>query len=178
MSRIGKKPIIIPDGVTIQVNGLKFAAKGPHGELSRTLPAGSQLRQENGKIFVNVQTGTPKTVWGLARALVNNLLTGVSAGFTKTLEFSGVGYKAAVKGQELELNLGFSHPVKVTAPAGVSFQVEKNIIKILGNDKEQVGQVAARIRAQRPPEPYKGTGIKYADEVIIRKAGKKAVTGA
>ena len=153
MSRIGKKTIKIPDGVEVKVDGQTVKVKGPKGELERTLP---------GILDIKVESG----------------FEGVSSGFEKVLEFSGVGFKAQVKGDSIELSLGYSNPVIIQAPAGVNYQVEKNVIKVFGIDKEKVGQVAALIRDARPPEPYKGTGIKYKDEIIIRKAGKKAVATA
>ncbi|MEK7506621.1 MAG: 50S ribosomal protein L6 [Patescibacteria group bacterium] len=177
MSRIGKKSIVIPAGVAIRVDGANVNVRGPQGELVRRFSEAAEFKIENGKVWVSVKDGNNKT-WGLCRALLNNMIKGVSAGFETVLEFSGVGYKAQAKGQELELSLGYTNPVVIKAPAGVSFQVEKNLIKVTGMDNEAVGQTAAKIRAARPPEPYKGTGIKYADETIIRKAGKKAVTGA
>ena len=178
MSRIGKKPILIPAGVEVNVDGLTVRVKGPRGELTRPFSALVKLQSIAGKILVTVSDTGEKVLWGLSRALLQNMVQGVATGFETVLEFSGVGYKAQAKGQSLELNLGYTNPVTIEAPAGVSFQVEKNIIKVQGIDKEAVGQVAARIRAARLPEPYKGTGIKYADEIILRKAGKKAVTGA
>lgn len=177
MSRIGKKSIVIPAGVEIKVDGANVNVRGSQGELTRQFSETAEFKIEHGKVWVSVKNGDNKT-WGLCRALLNNMIKGVSAGFETVLEFSGVGYKAQAKGQELELSLGYTNPVVIKAPAGVSFQVEKNLIKVMGMDNETVGQVAAKIRAARPPEPYKGTGIKYADETIIRKAGKKAVTGA
>lgn len=178
MSRIGRKPIIIPEGVDFQVSGSLLFAKGPKGELKKAILDKAQVKIVDGKVFVAVQNPMEKEIWGLTRALVNNMIRGVSTGFEKTLEFSGVGYKAQLKGRDLELSLGFTHPVFIKAPADVTFQVEKNTIKISGPDPELVGQAAATIRAARPPEPYKGSGVKYLGEVIQRKAGKKAVTGA
>lgn len=180
MSKIGKKPIALPNGVTLDVSGSVVTAKGPKGELSYTLPAGVTVTVADGQVLVShaadVRGGN--TVWGLARALINNMLIGVSEGFKKVLEFQGVGYKAVPKGNDLELNLGYSHTITVTAPEGITFTVDKNTITISGIDKEKVGHVAALIRSKRTPEPYKGHGIRYADEVIKRKAGKKAATAA
>ena len=177
MSRIGKKPVNIPKGVAVKIAGPTVLVKGPKGELTREFSSLVDFRVEADRVFVTVKDSAAGTLWGLSRALLANMVKGVSAGFEETLEFSGVGFKAQARGQELELNLGFAKPVVIKAPAGVSFQVEKNLIKVMGLNKEDVGQVAARVRAARPPEPYKGSGIKYQDEVIIKKAGKKAVTG-
>jgi len=180
MSKIGKKPIALPQGVTLDVSGSIVTAKGPKGELSYTLPVGVTVTVAESRVMVShaedVRGGN--IVWGLARALINNMLIGVSEGFKEVLEFQGVGYKAVPKGKDLELSLGYSHPITVSAPEGITFTVEKNTITISGIDKEKVGHIAAFIRAQRPPEPYKGHGIRYADEVIKRKAGKKAATAA
>lgn len=178
MSRIGKKPIAIPAGVEIKIDGFQVQVKGPKGELAREFSPLVQFSINEGMALVTVKDPNEKVVWGLSRALLQNMIQGVSMGFETVLEFSGVGYKAMAKGQEIELNLGYTNPVIIQAPAGVGFVVEKNVIKVQGINKEAVGQVAANIRAARLPEPYKGTGIKYANEVIIRKAGKKAVTGA
>jgi large subunit ribosomal protein L6 len=178
MSRIGKKSIDIPAGVDVKIDGLVVVVKGPKGELKRIFKPGVKFIVDNKKVAVQTEIADNKVNWGLSRALLNNMVVGVSKGFEKILEFTGVGFKAQVKGQEIELSLGFTNPVKVIAPAGVSFSVEKNVIKVTGIDKEAVGHVAAEIRAAKPTEPYKGTGIKYKDEVVIRKAGKKAVTGA
>ena len=178
MSRIGKKPIIIPPTVEIKVEENLVTVKGPKGELKKAFSPRANIAVEGKKILITVTGGADKKLWGLTRALLNTMVKGVSEGFVRALEFNGIGFKAQAKGQEIELNLGFTNPVVIQAPVGVSFQVEKNVIKVSGTDKEMVGQVAAKIRAARPPEPYKGAGIKYQDEVIIRKAGKKAVTGA
>lgn len=178
MSRIGKKSILIPQGVEVKVSEGVVTVKGPKGELKKRFPVveGGEILVEGNKAVVKASL-EEKVNWGLSRALLNNMIVGVSKGFEKILEFTGVGFKAQVKGQEIELNLGFTNPVKITAPAGINMIVEKNIIKVSGIDKEAVGQVAAQIRAAKPTEPYKGTGIKYKDEIVIRKAGKKAVTG-
>ena len=181
MSRIGKKQIKIPEGVEIKIENGRVAVKGPGGELEKKFPEGLDVQIQDGSVLVAPVKGRDKNseIWGLGRALLALMIKGVSEGFEKILEFSGVGFKAQVNGENLELNLGFTNPVVIKAPKGITFQVEKNLIKVRGTDKEAVGQVAALIRASRPPEPYKGTGIKYKDEVIIKKAGKKAVaTGA
>ena len=192
MSRVGKKPIEIPEGVEVKINGQKVLIKGPRGELSlevrpeikvetkdyyppATLPAKGRAPR---KIFVTPKIETKKTraFWGLTRTLLQNIIKGVSCGYEKKLEIEGVGYRANLEGQDLVLNIGFSHPVKIKAPAGIKFVVEKNTITVFGIDKGRVGEVAAKIRRVRPPEPYKGKGIKYAGEQIRRKVGKKAVT--
>lgn len=183
MSRIGKKSIKIPAGVEVKVDGRKVSVKGPKGELEKTLPEILDIQIVDGQASVGLRGGIAENrenskFWGLGRALLATMIEGVSSGFEKNLEFSGVGFKAQVKGDLIELNLGYTNPVVIQALAGVTIQVEKNIIKVSGADKEKVGQVAALIRDARPPEPYKGTGIKYKDEIIIRKAGKKAVATA
>ncbi len=178
MSRIGKKSIKIPSGVEVKIEGNQIATKGPKGELKKEFSPLASFRIADGQISVRVAGDAPKPLWGLSRALANNMVKGVAEGFEKVLEFSGVGFKAQAKGSELELDLGYTNSVIIKAPPGISFAVEKNIIKVAGTDKEMVGQIAAQIRAARPPEPYKGTGIKYGGEIIKRKAGKKAVTGA
>ncbi len=178
MSRIGKKIIEVPKGVDITINGNEVVVKGPKGQLSRVFPSVVEMKLEENILSVILKDAKPENLklWGLSRALLANMVKGVSDGFEKVLEFSGVGYKAAVKGTGIELNLGFSHPVFVEAPQGVTFTVEKNTIMIRGIDKEPIGEVAAKIRDFRRPEPYKGTGIKYRGEIVRRKAGKKAAT--
>lgn len=178
MSKIGKQPITLPSGVEFKRTDGTISIKGPKGELSREIPESIMVTSEENTLTVSPAEGTPPAQWGLYRALLNNMVLGVSEGFSKQLIFQGVGYKANVKGQDIELHLGYSHPITVTAPEGVSFEVEKTTIKILGIDKEMVGHVAALIRSKRKPEPYKGSGIRYSDEVIRRKAGKKAATAS
>jgi len=184
MSRIGKKPVKIPEGVEVRVEGQGVIAKGPKGELEEEFPAVLDIRIQDGSVLVSPRKSgrTSSELWGLGRARLATMIKGVSEGFEKILEFNGIGFKAQVhqsdEGSSLELNLGFTNPVIIKAPKGVSFQVEKNLIKVSGPNKEMVGHAAALIRASRPPEPYKGTGIKYKDEVIIKKAGKKAVAAA
>lgn len=178
MSKIGKQPIALPSGVEMKREDGTISIKGPKGELSREIPGTIEVKTEENMLTVAPTDGVHPAQWGLWRALINNMVIGVSEGFAKTLEFQGVGYKANVKGQDLELHLGYSHPITVTAPEGVSFDVEKTTIKVSGIDKEMVGHVAALIRSKRKPEPYKGAGIRYSDEVIRRKAGKKAATTA
>ena len=159
-----------------------ISIKGSKGEVGRKIDDAVSVAAGGDQIIVSLKNATPdkknKALWGLTRALIANMIKGVTDGFEKNLEFEGVGYKANVKGDELELILGYSHPICIKAPAGISFKVEKNVIKISGIDNELVGHVAAKIKSKRPPEPYKGKGIKYAGEVIRRKAGKKAATAA
>lgn len=180
MSKIGKKPIAIPSGVEIKINGSQASVKGPKGQLERNLPAGFTVTIADNSLTIipENKTADNAVLWGLARATLNNMITGVSQGFQEVLELNGVGYKAAVKGTALELNLGFSHPINFPLPEGLTATVEKNILTLSGIDREVVGQTAAKIRMLKKPEPYKGHGIKYSDEVIRRKAGKKAATAA
>ena len=175
MSRIGKMPIAIPDGVTISVaENNKVTVKGPKGELTRDLPSEMIIEQKDGELVITRPDDQKKTraLHGLTRALLNNMVIGVTTGFQKKLEVAGVGYRAAKKGKILALTLGYSHPVELEDPEGVESSVEGQIITVSGIDKEKVGQYAAIIREKRKPEPYKGKGIKYADEVIRRKVGK------
>ena len=175
MSRIGKKPVTIPKGVTITQKDNSITVKGPRGELSRTLPAEITVTVNGGEIVVERPSDEPKhrALHGLARTLVANMVEGVTTGFKKQLEIVGVGYKAETRPYGLQMALGFSHPVEVRAPAGVKLTATSpTAVTIEGPDKEVVGQVAAEIRKLRPPEPYKGKGIKYAGETIRRKAGK------
>lgn len=182
MSKIGKKPIALPSGVTLDVKDSVLTVKGTKGTLTRTLPAAISVVVEGNEVFVKPASANPSreesAQWGLWRALVNNMLTGVSTGWETGLEFQGVGYKAVLKGKDLELSLGYSHPVEVKAPEGITFVTDKTSIKVQGIDKELVGHVAAIIRSKRLPEPYKGSGIRYSDEIIKKKAGKKAATAA
>lgn len=178
MSRIGKLPIPVPDGVEVSIDRLTVTAKGPKGELTRTMPEGVTFsRGEEGEILV-APTGDSRDEWarwGLVRSLVANLVTGVSDGYSRTLELVGVGYRAAPKGSNLELQVGYSHPVTIEAPEGITFEVpQPTRVVVNGIDKVLVGQVAANIRDVRPPEPYKGKGIRYAGEAVRRKAGKAA----
>ena len=178
MSRIGKKPVTLPKGVNLELQGQTVAVKGPRGELRRTLHPEMQLAFENGVLTVSrpSEEKRHKALHGLTRTLVQNMVDGVSKGFVKTLEIQGVGYKAEAKPYGVNLIVGFSHPVKYEAPKGIKISVENNTtVKIEGADKEKVGQVAAELRAVRPPEPYKGKGVRYQGEQIRRKAGK---TGA
>ncbi|MCP9818988.1 50S ribosomal protein L6 [Synechococcus sp. Cruz-9H2] len=175
MSRIGKAPIPIPDKVNITLAGLAVTVKGPKGELSRTLPDGVAVSQQENTLVVTPSNGSRRSRerHGLCRTLVANMVEGVSQGFTRKLEIIGVGYRAQVQGRKLVVSAGYSHPVEVNPPEGVSFTVEGTTqVMVSGADKELVGNEAAKIRAIRPPEPYKGKGIKYAGERILRKAGK------
>ena len=175
MSRIGKNPVPVPDKVTVSLDGLTVKVKGPKGELERTLPEGVSVSQEGDTIVVS-PTSTNRTSrerHGLCRALVANMVEGVNNGYSKALEIVGVGSRAQVKGTTLVVSAGYSHPVEVPAPAGITFKVENNTrVIVSGIDKELVGNEAAKIRAIRPPEPYKGKGIRYEGEHILRKAGK------
>jgi len=178
MSRIGKKPVTVPKGVTLDLQGQVVAVKGPRGELRRTLHPEMQLALADGVLTVArpSEDKKHKALHGLTRTLVQNMVDGVAKGFNKTLEIQGVGYKAEAKPYGVNLIVGFSHPVKYEAPKGIKISVENNtVVKIEGADKEIVGQVAAELRAVRPPEPYKGKGIRYQGEQVRRKAGK---TGA
>jgi large subunit ribosomal protein L6 len=176
MSRIGKKTVAVPSGVTVTINGQAVSVKGPKGHLAYTVPEEIQLVQENGELTLSPRSDSTraKAMWGLSRTLVANMVHGVTQGYTETLELVGVGYRAAMKGQALSLQLGFSHDVNVVAPEGVSFAVPKQTeIVISGFDKQAVGEIAAKIRRIRPPEPYKGKGVRYAGEKVRRKEGKK-----
>jgi large subunit ribosomal protein L6 len=177
MSRIGKKPVQIPAGVTVTVEGSHVSVKGPKGELDRTFSELVTISQEGEEILVtrNDESTDSNAQQGLTRTLISNMVEGVSKGFEKKLELTGVGYRAALKGKDLDLSLGYSHPVIYVAPEGISFEVPDNThIVVKGISKEQVGQVAAEVRSKRPPEPYKGKGIHYEGEHIRRKLGKAA----
>ena len=175
MSRIGRMPIAIPAGVTVDIaENNKVTVKGPKGTLERVLPAEMEITQEGSEIIVKRPNDLKKmkSLHGLTRTLINNMVVGVTAGYSKTLEVNGVGYRAAKSGNKLTLSLGFSHPVEMLDPEGLTSTVDGNKIIVSGIDKEKVGQYAAEIREKRAPEPYKGKGIKYEDEVIRRKVGK------
>lgn len=178
MSRIGKAPIPVPSGVEVTISGRQVAVKGPKGELDLEVPGEITVRQDGEELLVERPNDERqnRALHGLARSLVNNMVVGVSEGFSKELQIVGVGYRAAAKGSDgLELQLGFSHPVNVTAPAGITFDVpEPTRIIVSGTDKQVVGQVAADIRSYRKPEPYKGKGVRYLGEHVARKAGKAA----
>jgi len=177
MSRIGRKPISVPEGVTIDVVPGRVAVKGPKGELAQTLSADMTVEQSDGVLTVARPTdrGEHRALHGLTRSLIANMVEGVTEGFEKHLEIQGVGYRAQLKGKNLELALGYSHPVAIEAPDGIEFEVpQPTEVIIRGIDKQLVGQVAADIRKRRPPEPYKGKGIRYRDEHVMRKVGKRA----
>ncbi len=177
MSRIGRKPVAVPDAVTVTIAPGNIAVKGPKGELTQTYSQEMKVSQEDGTILVARPTdrGEHRALHGLTRSLIANMVEGVTDGFEKRLEIQGVGYRAALKGKNLELALGFSHPVSIEAPAGIEFEVpQPTEIIIRGIDKQLVGQVAADIRKRRPPEPYKGKGIRYRGEQVLRKVGKRA----
>jgi large subunit ribosomal protein L6 len=176
MSRIGKKAVPVPNGVTVTLEGQTVTVKGPKGQLAWTVAEEIEVRQEGGELLLakKVEGQRAQAMWGLSRTLVNNMVVGVTTGFEQTLELVGVGYRAAMKGQALSMQLGFSHDVDIPAPNGVTFAVPKQTeVKISGIDKHLVGETAARIRRIRPPEPYKGKGVKYSDEKISLKEGKK-----
>lgn len=175
MSRIGRLPINIPEGVTVTVTGSKVVVVGPKGQLEWQMPEGVETKIEDGKALV---TAKLSNLHGLSRSLINNMVLGVSQGWSKALELSGTGFRAAVAGTDLNLSLGFSHPVIVKAPTGVTFTVVENKITVSGTDKAMVGEMAARIRGLKPADPYKAKGLKYEGEVIKRKAGKAAKAGA
>ena len=180
MSRIGKKPITIPAGVTVTFDNGLFSVHGPKGTLARRVDVDMDVAVSPGRIEITPRRsgGKSQALWGLWRSLIANMVEGASSGFEKKLEIEGIGYRASLEGQVLVMRLGFSHPVNFPVPERIAIRVEKNIITIAGIDKEQVGSVAARIRALKKPEPYKGKGIRYQGEIIRRKAGKKAVTSA
>jgi large subunit ribosomal protein L6 len=176
MSRIGKKAVSVPAGVTVNVSGQTVSVKGPKGELKEVLNEQVLVKMEQGGVKVDPinETKLARSAWGMSRTLVANMVKGVTEGYTKSLEINGVGYRAAVAGKSLQLNLGYSHDVNYAIPAGIEIKTPKPTeIVISGIDKQQVGQVAAEIREWRGPEPYKGKGIKYAGETIFRKEGKK-----
>ena len=178
MSRIGKKPITVPAGVTVTIDGQVVKAKGGKGELSVTLPEEVKITQKDAELTVAMREDTKRAraMWGMSRTLVDNIIVGVSQGYTKTLEIQGVGYRAAMKGRDIQLMLGFSHDVIHKVPEGVTVSVsgaKQELVTVSGINKQQVGQVAAEIRGYRPPEPYQGKGVRYQGEYIFRKEGKK-----
>ncbi len=177
MSRIGKKPILIPGEVKVEIKDQILKVIGKKGELKKEIPPDLKVEIKENQIFLSplTQTKKVKALWGTFRALIFNMIEGVSKGFERKLEVLGLGYRAFVEGENLVLQVGFTHPIKIEPPPGIKFSVEKNVITVLGIDKELVGQVAAKIRKVRPPEPYKGTGIRYLGERIRRKVGKRAV---
>jgi large subunit ribosomal protein L6 len=176
MSRIGKKAVAIPQGVTVTLDGQTVSVKGPKGQLSWTVAEEIEVKQENGELTLSkrVESTRAQAMWGLSRTLVANMVQGVTQGYERTLELVGVGYRAAMKGSNLSMQLGFSHDVDIKPPEGVAFAVPKQTeIRISGIDKQVVGEIAAQIRRIRPPEPYKGKGVRYAGEKVRRKEGKK-----
>ncbi len=177
MSRIGRKPIAVPESVTVELAPGRVAVKGPKGELTQVLDADMKVEQENGTVTVSRPTdrGEHRALHGLTRSLIANMVEGVVDGFEKRLEIQGVGYRAQLKGRSLEMALGYSHPVSIEPPEGIEFEVpQPTEVIVRGIDKQLVGQVAADIRKRRPPEPYKGKGIRYRDEHVMRKVGKRA----
>jgi large subunit ribosomal protein L6 len=176
MSRIGKKAVAVPSGVTVTIEGQTVTVKGPKGQLAWTVAEEIEVKQEGGELTLTKRQDTQRgqAMWGLSRTLVANMVQGVTEGYEQTLELVGVGYRAALKGQALSMQLGFSHDVDIPPPAGITFVVPKQTeIKISGIDKQMVGETAARIRRIRPPEPYKGKGVRYQGEKVRRKEGKK-----
>ncbi|HUW71584.1 MAG TPA: 50S ribosomal protein L6 [Candidatus Humimicrobiaceae bacterium] len=180
MSRIGKKPILIPENIEVKIEGNIVIVRGPKGELSKEFRPEIAIEMKEKRIFVlpRIENKQTRALWGLTRALISNMVKGVAEGFEKKLEIEGLGFKSQVTGNDLELFVGFTHSVKIKAPENVKFTVEKNLITVSGPDLEKVSQTAAKIRKVKPAEPYKGKGIKYLGEVIRRKAGKKVVTTA
>ena len=180
LSRIGKKPIVIPAGVTVALERGAVLVRGPKGEAAREYHPDIAVSLDGPAIIVSPRSagGKSSALWGLWRSLIANMVAGVSSGFEKKLEIEGIGYRASMDAETLVLQLGFSHPVYFPVPPGLAIQVEKNVITVAGIDKEAVGAAAARIRALKKPEPYKGKGIHYRGEIIRRKAGKKAVVSA
>ena len=180
MSRIGRLPVAVPSSVEVTIDGRRLTVKGPKGTLTRDLHPDMTVSREDGNLVITRPTEqkTHKQLHGLTRTLVNNMVVGVTDGYRKGLEITGVGYRATKVGEKLQLNLGYSHPIEIDPPAGISFEVENPThLAVLGIDKELVGQVAARVRATRKPEPYKGKGVRYSGEVIRRKAGKAGKIG-
>jgi len=177
MSRIGKQPIELPSGVNVAISPGRVQVNGPLGELSQNVPARMQISQDDGNLVVKRPTerGDDRALHGLTRSLIANMVEGVTKGFEKRLELQGVGYRATLRGTDLELNVGFSHPVVVKPPQGISFEVpDATSVLVKGIDKQQVGEIAAEVRKVRPPEPYKGKGIRYEGEYVRRKVGKRA----
>ena len=177
MSRIGKQPIELPSGVNVAISPGRVQVNGPLGELSQNVPARMQIEQDDGTLVVKRPTerGDDRALHGLTRSLVANMVEGVTKGYEKRLELQGVGYRAALRGTDLELNVGFSHPVVIKPPQGIAFEVpDATTVLVKGIDKQQVGEIAAQVRKVRPPEPYKGKGIRYEGEYVRRKVGKRA----
>lgn len=178
MSRIGKKPIEIPQGVEVKIDGPKVVVRGPKGELQKEIRPEIKVEIKEGKIFLTPAKKAKQTsaFWGLERSLIFNMVKGVVDGYEKKLQIEGIGYRATLEGENLVLQIGFTNSIKIKKPQGINFLIEKNIITISGIDKGLVGQTAAKIRKVRPPEPYKGKGIRYLGEEVRRKAGKKVAT--
>lgn len=178
MSRIGKKTIQIPEGVEVKIEGQKVTTKGPKGELVRTFLPDVKIEQKEKELSVVpiYENKRKNAIWGLSRALLNNMVEGVQSGYEKKLEIEGIGYRAVIEGADLTLYAGFTHPVKIKCPEGIKFLVEKNVITVSGPNKELVGLLASQIRKVRKPEPYKGKGIRYQGEIVRRKAGKRVTT--
>jgi large subunit ribosomal protein L6 len=177
MSRIGKKPIELPSGVNVAISPGRVQVNGPLGELSQTVPSRMQVEQDDGTLVVKRPTerGDDRALHGLTRSLIANMVEGVTSGFQKRLEIQGVGYRATLRGTDLELNVGFSHPVVIKPPQGITFEVpDATTVLVKGIDKQQVGEISAQVRKVRPPEPYKGKGIRYEGEYVRRKVGKRA----
>jgi large subunit ribosomal protein L6 len=177
MSRIGRRPIEIPDGVTVEIGAGVVSVKGPKGELSQSVSPSMRIEQSNGTLTVERPSdrGEHRALHGLTRTLVANMVEGVTNGFEKRLEIQGVGYRARLQGKALEMTLGYSHPVSISPPEGIEFEVpQPTEVVVRGIDKQLVGEIAARVRKQRPPEPYKGKGVRYAGEYVRRKVGKRA----
>ncbi|MCH7605047.1 50S ribosomal protein L6 [Patescibacteria group bacterium] len=182
MSRVGKQPVDIPNGVDVKIEGQTVSVKGPKGELSRQFRDELNIEKTENQVIVTLRKETfskeSQALWGVTRSLIANMIEGVIEGYEKKLEIEGVGYKAAVEGDTLVLNLGFSHPIHIKRSEDIVFSVEKNVITVSGIDKQKVGEFAAQIRSSRPVEPYKGKGIRYEGEVVRRKLGKRAATTA
>src|SRR3989338_1453694 len=181
MSRLAKKPINIPDSVSVKRDGDFWIFKGPKGEIKKAFSHYASITEQGGGFLISLKAGAPRgayAILGTTAAIFKNCVFGVKEGFEKKLEIDGIGFKAQLDGKDLILSLGFTHPVRVSAPEGITFKVEKNIVTVMGVDKEVVGKAAAEIRAHKPPEPYKGKGIHYLGEIIRRKAGKNAAAKA
>ncbi|MBZ9571848.1 50S ribosomal protein L6 [Patescibacteria group bacterium] len=178
MSRVGKKPILIPEKVEVEIKEQRVKITGPRGEILQEIRPEIKVEVKEEKIFISPQIETKKTkaFWGLTRALLASHIKGVTEGYEKKLQLEGLGYRVVLEDNDLVLKVGFTHPVKIKVPEGIKFSVEKNIISVSGINKEKVFQIAAKIRKVRPPEPYKGTGIRYVGEVIRRKVGKRVIT--
>lgn len=176
MARFGKLPVKVPTGVTVTIDANKVMVKGPKGSIEREFPTIVSVTQNEGQVLVTTTHSSKAAlaIQGTVKAHITNMIHGVHEGFTRELEIVGAGYRGEVRGQDLVMQIGYSHPVTITAPQGVTFKVDKSIITVSGSNKEDVGHISSLVRGSRPPEPYKGTGIKYTDEVIRRKAGKQA----